>query len=363
MEDKKVCFTKQQLIEIFKRSIVAKLDECGNQNTDDYNIADTDAGILLNFTQDVIESVYQAFLKTHSVIPSPIEKAVDVSCDDSRVVLDNVMKEISNSYIAGLAGDKSYFIQHILIPNATAINRFEGAYSKINDGYCEAMILAEDVQKAKDVLNQYIEYKKTDPFVILQKEINTAVKSLSKLNAKDYGFSKTRDGIGVLRFPNEPLKKAIDLAKLQGEKMKREEQERIEREKREARAREIRPFVDIIADKLNLAKTDEYSYSAESKFYSVQSGLKCIECKDFNFDKCAVVTLSELIDAIRTFNGAKLLEILKGKQIVSKMAKKVLVVDDGYNISDTSIIKCLQNCDFSDIYISDSVKNAFVKNK
>ncbi len=361
MEDKKVCFTKQQLIEIFKRSIVAKLDECAKQNTDDYGIADTDAGVLLNFTQDVIESVYQAFLKTHSVIPSPSEKTVDSSCDDSRLVLDNAMQEISNSYIAGLVGDKSYFIEHVLSPNAKAINRFEGAYSKINDGYHQAMILAEDIQRAKDVLNQYIEYKKAEPFVILQKEINTAVKSLSKLNAKDYGFSKTRDGVGVLRFPNEPLRKAIDLAKAQGERLKREEQERIEREKREARAREIRPFVDVIADKLNLAKTEEYNYSAESIIYSVQSGLKCMECKGFDFNECAVVTLSELIDAIKVFTGAKLSDILKEKQIVSKMAKKILIVDDGYKIPGTSIIKCLQNSDFSDIYISDSVKNALDK--
>lgn len=358
MEIKKTTLTKQDLIKIFKKSIDAKLDEFANQDTDEYQISDTDVGILLNFTADAVDAIYQAFIDTHNEVKIPIvDSTCDPSCDNPHAMLDNEMNIISNSYIVGIVGESSHFIKSTINPCENAINRFEGGYSKVYEGYQQAKILADKVAEGKELLKKYTEFKEEEIFKMLQKEINSALKTLCKFTAKSYSFSKTRDGVSPLRFQTEPLISAIEHAKNQGELLEKKKQEEIERKKREAKENEILPTVQAIAKRLNSVCLDDYSYNCESDYYSTQSGMKFIKCESVDFDKCAVVTLSDLINALNGVENGNLLDILKNNQIVSIDAHKVLIIDNGYVFSDASTILSIQKLIFDEIFITESVKN------
>lgn len=358
MEINKTTFNKQDLIEIFKKSIDAKLDDFANQNTDEYQISNTDAGILLNFTADVVDAICQAFIDTHDEVKIPIiDLTCDPSCDSLHAMLDSEMNAISNSYIVGIAGEYSYFIKSVITPCENAINRFEGGYSKIYEGYQQAKKLADKIEEGIALSKKYNEFKEEEIFKMLQKEINSSLKTLSKFTIKAYTFSKTRDGIGPLRFQTEPLISAIEHAKDQGVLLEKKKQEEIERKKREAKENEILPSVQAIAKKLNSVYLDDYSYNCESDYYSIQSGTQFTKCESFDFEKCAAVALSDIINALNDVENGNLLDILKNKQTVSCDANKVLIIDNGYVFSDASDILSIQNCNFDGIFITESVKN------
>lgn len=364
MEDKKTNFTKEELIKIFKENIVAELDAKSDNTKRQYSISDTDADVLLDFTQDVFESISQV-LKTFPIHTSTEKNVDDTSPDDYSGILEKKMEEVSKSYVDNLIGEKSYFVNILGDQIIEKTKKFKEKYSKIKDKKQEANTLAESIKNAKAVLDEYKEYV-NDPIMddvlkTLQKQINKAVETLNSFY-KEYCFAKTAT-TSEIKGP-QFLKQANNLEKAT---------EAVIKETKQAREKEIRPFVDAIDDRLNSVKREEYSYSSKSTYcsvQSVQSGLEFKECKysdsdcensnsdkSFDFDKCAVVTLSELINAINDVDSKELLVLLKTNQIVSEMATKVLIVDDGYDFLDTSIITCLQKRVFNGIFVSESTKN------